>query len=135
MKKPFYIVCLLMSVCLYFTFKFTKRGEFAILAVFALILAAVFRVVYDGIHHSFPWSKTTVQKEKDTRDELARREKKLKEQRHKDMKKARKAGKLDEYLEEEAEARAIADAKYEAYRASESETEYVSVKKDVPGAK
>ncbi len=46
------------SVFLYFGYKISGKPAVAILAVAVVVIAGIYRLIYDFRHDSFPWKKT-----------------------------------------------------------------------------
>lgn len=66
-SSRFNFIILMLAVFLYFGFKISGKPAVGILAVIMIIIAGIYRFIYDWRHDSFPWKKN-----KEARQALAR---------------------------------------------------------------
>lgn len=108
----FYTTIVLLCVGFYFAYKLTAKPLLIYISIGLLTIGIIYRFIFDGIHHTYPWSKTEEMKRKEEEKRLEkereRQEKIRLKQRKKRIKQWLKEGKdIDDFIElEKAELQA-----------------------------
>jgi len=108
----FYTSIVLLCIGFYFAYKLTQKQVLIYISIALLTVGIIYRFIFDGIHHTYPWSKTEEMKRKEEEKRLEkereRQEKIRLQQRKKRIKQWLKEGKdIDEFIElEKAELQA-----------------------------
>ena len=55
--SKFNYIILIMAVCLYFGSKISGKPAVAALAIVLIVIAGIYRFIYDLRHGTFPWRK------------------------------------------------------------------------------